>query len=293
MAVEHMRRWRVGEAEIIRIVEMYDFQDDVWVLLKDATAELPLSHDWLKPHFITPDGRLRMNFQAFLVISQGRRIMVDTCIGNGRKREYDVFSNLQTSFLEDLEAAGCPPDSIDTVLCTHLHLDHCGWNTRLQGDRWVPTFPNARYLFDEGELRFWQRKRDAGEAHMEHVDDAIQPIVEAGLVDFITPGHQITDEIRLIPTPGHTLGHVSVHISSGGEDAVITGDVVHHPVQFAVPDWENNFDFDKDAGARQRRRFFGLYADQPALVIGSHFAEPGAGRIVTDGEVWRLKLDEA
>jgi glyoxylase-like metal-dependent hydrolase (beta-lactamase superfamily II) len=293
MAVEHMRRWRVGEAEIIRIVEMYDFQDDVWVLLKDATAELPLSHDWLKPHFITPDGRLRMNFQAFLVISQGRRIMVDTCIGNGRKREYDVFSNLQTSFLEDIAAAGCPAESIDTVLCTHLHLDHCGWNTRLQGDRWVPTFPNARYLFDEGELRFWQRKRDAGEAHMEHVDDAIQPIVDAGLVDFITPGHQITDEIRLIPTPGHTLGHVSVHISSGGEDAVITGDVVHHPVQFAVPDWENNFDFDKDAGARQRRRFFGLYADQPALVIGSHFAEPGAGRIVTDGEVWRLKLDEA
>jgi glyoxylase-like metal-dependent hydrolase (beta-lactamase superfamily II) len=293
MAVEHMRRWRVGDVEIVRIVEMYDFRDDVWVLLKDATPELPLSYEWLKPHFITPDGQLRMNFQAFLVISQGKRIMVDTCIGNGRKREYDVFSDLQTSFLEDITAAGCPPGSIDTVLCTHLHLDHCGWNTRREGDRWVPAFPNARYLFDQGELEFWQKKRDAGEAHMEHVGDAIQPIVDAGLVDFITPGHRITDEIRLIPTPGHTSGHVSVHISSAGQDAVITGDVVHHPLQLAAPDWENNFDFDKDAGARQRRRFFGLYADQPALVIGSHFAEPGAGRIVTEGDAWRLEVDEA
>jgi glyoxylase-like metal-dependent hydrolase (beta-lactamase superfamily II) len=177
------------------------------------------------------------------------------------------------------------------VLCTHLHLDHCGWNTRREGGRWVPTFPNARYLFDEGELKFWQNKRDAGEAHMEHVDDAIQPIVDAGLVDFITPGHKITDEIRLAPTPGHTSGHVSVHISSAGQDAVITGDVVHHPVQLAVPDWENNFDFDKDAGARQRRRFFGLYADQPALVIGSHFSDPGAGHIVSDGDAWRLKVE--
>ena len=113
MAAQHMRRWRVGDAEIVRIVEMYDFQDDVFVLLRDATPDLPLSHDWLKPHFITPDGRMRMNFQAFLVISQGKRIMVDTCIGNGRKREYDVFSNLQTSFLEDIASVGCPAESIE------------------------------------------------------------------------------------------------------------------------------------------------------------------------------------
>jgi glyoxylase-like metal-dependent hydrolase (beta-lactamase superfamily II) len=289
MAVEHMRRWRVGDAEIVSVVELFDFQDDIWVLLKDATPELTLSYDWLKPHFITPDGRMRMNFQAFLVISQGRRIMVDTCIGNDRKREYDVFSNLQGSFIEDITAAGCPPESIDTVLCTHLHLDHCGWNTRKVDGRWVPTFPNARYLFDQGELAFWQKKRDAGEAHMEHVDDAIQPIVDAGLVDFISPGQKITDEITLVPTPGHTSGHCSVHISSKGQDAVITGDVVHHPVQLAVPDWENNFDFDKDAGAAQRRRFFGMYADKPALVIGSHFSDPGCGHIVSDGGVWKLK----
>ena len=138
MAIETMKTWRIGDAEVTRIVELYDFQDDISVLLRDAKPELLLSHDWLAPHFVTPDGRMRMNFQAFLVVSQGKRIMVDTCIGNDRKREYDVFSNLQTSFLQDITAAGCPPGSIDTVLCTHLHLDHCGWNTRREGDRWVP-----------------------------------------------------------------------------------------------------------------------------------------------------------
>ena len=291
MAVEHMRTWRVGDVQVTSVVELYDFQDDVWVLLKDAKPELLLSHDWLRPHFVTPDGRMRMNFQAFLVVSKGRRIMVDTCLGNGRKREYEVFSNLQGTFLEDLAAIGCPREQVDTVLCTHLHLDHCGWNTMRHDDRWVPTFPNARYLFDEGELRFWQKKRDAGEAHMEHVEDSIQPIVDAGLCDFITPGHRITDEVWLVPTPGHTPGHVSVHISSRGQDAVITGDVVHHPVQFAEPDWENNFDFDKDKGAESRRRFFGQYADKPALVIGSHFSDPGAGHIRSEGGAWRLDAE--
>ena len=106
MAVEHMRRWRVGDAEVVSIVELFDFQDDVWVLLKDAKPELLLSHDWLSPHFVTPDGRMRMNFQAFLVISQGRRIMVDTCLGNGRKRQFEVFNDLQTSFLDDIASVG-------------------------------------------------------------------------------------------------------------------------------------------------------------------------------------------
>ncbi len=292
MALEHIRRWRVGGAEVVRIVELYDFQDDVWVLLDGATADLLLKYDWLSPHFITPDGRMRMNFQAFVVVSQGRRIMVDTCIGNGRKREFDVFSDMQTSFLEDLIGAGYPPESFDTVLCTHLHLDHCGWNTRLVDGRWVPTFPNARYLFNRKEMDHWEKSRAAGLPHMEHVDDAIQPVIDAGLVDFVPPDHQITDEVRLIPTHGHTPGHVSVHISSAGQEAVITGDVIHHPVQFAEPDWVNNFDMDKDAGQRGRRDFFARYQDKPSVVIGSHFAEPGSGRIVREGEVWRFVADD-
>ena len=292
MAVEHMKTWTIGEVEIVRVVELYDFHDDIWVLLDNATPEqTTLKHDWLAPHFVSPDGRMRMNFQAFAVTSRGRKIMVDTCLGNGRKRQFDVFTDLQTSFIEDLAHAGYHTDEIDTVLCTHLHIDHCGWNTRWDGTAWVPTFPNARYLFSRKELDYWEEARAEGKEHMDHVDDSLVPVLEAGLVDFVEPNHQITDEIRLIPTPGHTPGHVSVHISSAGQEAVITGDVVHHPVQFAEPDWTNNFDIDKDAGRKGRRDFFALYEDQPTIVIGSHFADPGSGRIVRDGDLWRFKPD--
>ena len=291
MAAEHIKRWKIGDVEVIRIVELYDFQDDIWVLLRDATPDLMMGHDWLFPHYSTPDGRMRMNFQAFVVKSRGKTIMVDTCIGNDRKREYDVFSNLQGTFLEDLAAAGTPRESVDTVLCTHLHLDHCGWNTHRVDGRWVPSFPNARYLFSRKELDHWEAKQKAGAEHMEHVIDAIQPVLDAGLVDFVPPDHRITDEISLFPTPGHTPGHVSVHISSGGQEAVITGDVVHHPVQLAEPDWINNFDMDIEAGRLTRRGFFTRYEDGKALVIGSHFAEPSAGRILKDGDRWRLKTE--
>ena len=291
MGAEHLKTWTIGDVKVTRIVELYDFQDDIWVLLDGATADLLKQHDWLAPHFVTPDGRMRMNFQAFLVTSRGRKIMVDTCIGNDRKREYDVFSNLQTSFLDDLIAAGHPPEGVDTVLCTHLHLDHCGWNTRKVDGKWVPTFPNARYLFSRAELDHWEAQLAAGAEHMEHVVDAIQPVLDAGLVDFVSPTYRITDEVSLFPTPGHTPGHVSVHIHSAGQEAVITGDVIHHPVQFAEPDWANNFDMDKDAGPKTRRALFGRYEGGQALVIGSHFAEPSSGRIHKHGEVWRFAAD--
>ena len=291
MAKEHIKRWQIGDVEVVRIVELYDFQDDIWVLLKDATPDLMLKHDWLHPNFSTPDGRMRMNFQAFVVSSKGRRIMVDTCIGNDRKREFDVFCNLQGTFLQDLADAGYPPDSIDTVICTHLHLDHCGWNTHKVEGEWVPSFPNARYLFGKREWAYWEAAAAAGRPHMEHVQDAIRPIIDAGLADFIDPDHVLTDEVRLVPTPGHTPGHVSVQISSGGQNAVITGDVVHHPVQLAEPDWVNNFDMDIESGAKTRRAFFDSCVHRDDLVIASHFFEPTAGRIVRDGEAWRFKID--
>lgn len=291
MAKEHIKRWKIGDVEVVRIVELYDFQDDIWVLLKDATPELMLKHDWLQPNFSTPDGRMRMNFQAFVVSSKGRRIMVDTCIGNDRKREYDVFSNLQGTFLEDLADAGYAPDTIDTVICTHLHLDHCGWNTHKVDGKWVPSFPNARYLFGKAEWAHWERAQAANQPHMEHVEDAIRPIIDAGLADFIDPSHVITDEVSLFPTHGHTPGHVSVKIRSQGQEAVITGDVVHHPVQLAEPDWRNNFDMDIEKGSKTRREFFDAYADKDALVIASHFFEPTAGHIVKDGKGWRFKID--
>jgi len=293
VALEHVKHWRIGDVEVVRIVEVNAFEDDMKMLLpEEGTPEFVQQFKWLVPHFATRAGRMLISFQCFALRSQGRNVMIDTCIGADRKREFDVFCNLKTTFLEDLTAAGFAPDSIQTVLCTHLHFDHVGWNTRLVQGRWVPTFPRARYLFGQREWEHWQHlKRTGGYHDFEHLTDSIEPVLQAGLADFIGPEHRITDEVWLEPTPGHTPGHVSVRISSRGHQAVITGDMMHHPIQFAVPDLHGNFDMDKEQGARTRRAFIERYQDRKALVIGSHFCDPTSGWIVRDGKAWKLALE--
>jgi glyoxylase-like metal-dependent hydrolase (beta-lactamase superfamily II) len=291
MAAEHIRHWRVGDVEIARIVEVYGFEDDITMLLPDATPQFVQQFGWLRPHFATPDGRMIISFQCFVLRSMGRTAMIDTCIGNDRKREYDVFCNLQNTFLEDLGTAGFPAERVTDVLCTHLHFDHVGWNTRLVDGAWVPTFPQARYLFGRREWQHWKHLRDTGGYHhMDHLVDSIDPILAAGLEQFIDPDFRLTGEVSLFPTPGHTPGHVSVLIESRGERAVITGDLMHSPIQIAIPATEGNFDMDKPQAARTRSDFVQRFCDSGTLVIGSHFAEPTAGRIVKDGAAWKLEV---
>src|SRR5258707_13524664 len=146
MAAEHIRHWRVGDVDIARIVEVYGFEDDISMLLPDATPQYVQQFGWLAPHFATRDGRMIISFQCFVLRSKGRTAMIDTCIGNDRRREFQVFCNMQNTFLEDLSSAGFPAGQVTDVLCTHLHADHVGWNTRLVDGRWVPTFPQARYI---------------------------------------------------------------------------------------------------------------------------------------------------
>jgi glyoxylase-like metal-dependent hydrolase (beta-lactamase superfamily II) len=289
MAVEHIRHWHIGDVEIARIVEVNAFEDNISMLLKDETAEYVRQHAWLRPHFATPEGLMKISFQAFVLRSRGKSVMIDTCIGADRKREYDVFCNLQSTFLTDLAVAGFPAESIDTVLCTHLHFDHVGWNTRLVDGHWVPTFPQARYLFGKAEFDHWTHLRATGEYHhFGHLVDAVDPIVAAGLVDYITPDYQLTDEVSLFPTPGHTPGHVSVLIRSRDQEAVITGDLMHHPIQLIDPAREANFDMDKPQGAQTRQAFVDRFGGTGVLVIGSHFCDPTGGWIVRHGSGWKL-----
>ena len=232
-----------------------------------------------------------ISFQCFVLRSQGRMAMIDTCIGNDRQREFPVFSNMQTTFLEDLAEAGFPHEEITDVLCTHLHFDHVGWNTRLVDGKWVPTFPQARYLFGRREFEHWKHLHETNGYHdLHHMDDAVVPVLDAGLVEFIDPDFRLTDEVSLIPTPGHTPGHVSVLIQSRGQSAVITGDMMHNPIQIAVPEREARFDMDKVQAARTRAEFVTRFNGTPTLVIGSHFSEPTAGHIVPDGHSWKLKV---
>jgi glyoxylase-like metal-dependent hydrolase (beta-lactamase superfamily II) len=289
MAVEHMKTWRVGRVEITRIVEVWKWEDDIGMALDGGTPSMVLEQPWLLPHHATPEGRMFINFQAFVLKAGKRRIMIDTCVGADREREFAVFTRMRTTFLEDLASIGIAPSDVDTVLCTHLHFDHVGWNTRLVDGRWVPTFPNARYLFSRKEYDHWVMLRETGGYHaINHLADSVDPVVAAGLVDFINHQHQISDEIRLLPTPGHTPDHVSVLINSSGEQAVITGDVMHHPIQVAMPGHAATFDMDKEAGAKTRVEFVTRFQEKPVLVIGSHFADPGAGYIVRHGDAWNL-----
>lgn len=291
MSVDTIRHWRIGDVEIARIVEVNAWEDDITMLLPDATPAFVQQFGWLRPHFATEDGRMIISFQCFVLRSQGRNVMIDTCIGAERDREFPVFTNLQTTFLDDLAAAGFPHESITDVLCTHLHFDHVGWNTRKVEGKWVPTFPQARYLFGRREFAHWKHLRDTnGYHHMEHLKDAIDPVVEAGLVEYIDPDFRLTDEVSLIATPGHTPGHVSVLVESRGESAVITGDLMHNPIQIAVPAIEARFDMDKAQGARTRMEFVERFNRSGTLVIGSHFSDPGAGHIVPDGAAWKLEV---
>jgi glyoxylase-like metal-dependent hydrolase (beta-lactamase superfamily II) len=244
------------------------------------------------PHFATAAGKMLISFQCFVLSSRDKRVMIDTCIGADRQREFPVFTNMQTTFLEDLAAAGFAPDTINTVMCTHLHFDHVGWNTRLVNGKWVPTFPQARYLFGRLEYDHWQHLRETGGYHnIDHLVDSIDPITSAGLAEFVATDYRITDEVWLEPTPGHTPGHVSVHIRSKGEEAVITGDMMHHPIQLAAPAIHGNFDMDKPLGAKTRLEFIERYANRKVLIIGSHFCDPTSGWIVRDGNSWKLSLE--
>jgi glyoxylase-like metal-dependent hydrolase (beta-lactamase superfamily II) len=278
--------WQIGDVRVTRVVELELASKGTWIL-PDATPEALRRVAWLRPHFADEDGLARMSVHALLVESQGRRIVVDTCIGNDKERTIPDWNLRKCPFLEDLAAAGFPADSVDTVVCTHLHVDHVGWNTRREGDRWVPTFERARYLYDRGEWEFWSTRdeRDFGDV----IGDSVRPVFDAGLVDLVEPGHRIDEHVWLEPTPGHTPGHVSVRIASRGEEAVITGDLMHHPVQCAHPEWGSSADQDPEQARSTRRSFLERHGDRPVLVIGTHFAGPTAGHIVRDGDAWRLE----
>ena len=223
-----MNQWQIGDVKITRIVEL-EVAGGTKFILPDATPEACRDIAWLKPHFMTEQGKLIMSVHALVVDTGARRIVVDTCIGNDKERNIPSWSHLQTSFLSDLAAAGYPRESIDTVLCTHLHVDHVGWNTMLVDGRWVPTFPNARYLIAQQEWRYWDEHGEDAQ-YGSVLADSVRPVIEAGLVDFVSMEHRLCDEVWLEPTPGHTAGHVSVHIASRGTEALITGDCIHHPV---------------------------------------------------------------
>ncbi len=281
-----MLSWQVGKVKITRVVEM-DLPVPAVAIKKSTTAELRKSA-WLYPHFVSEDSEtLMLSIHALLVEAPGMKLIVDTCIGNDRPREITGDLPLSTPFLQHLEEVGWSRDAVDAVVCTHLHTDHVGWNTMLENGKWVPTFPKARYLIGRREFDFWNVHEDAEQQAM--MGDSVRPIFDAGLAQLVELDHVLSPEIRLTPSIGHTPGHVSVIIESEGELAAITGDMTHHPCQIAHPDWTLGDD-DADAAIHTRSRLFAEWADKKALVIGTHYPAPTAGKIVRDGEAFRFEV---
>jgi glyoxylase-like metal-dependent hydrolase (beta-lactamase superfamily II) len=281
-----MQRWQVGAANITRIIETEDTSMTAEFLLPDATPEKLLPINWLQPDFVDAQGNLISSIFSLLVECNGTRIVIDTCLGNDKPRSVPLWNKRQGAFLSEIAAAGVPRETVDYVVCTHLHPDHVGWNTMLADGEWVPTFPNARYLFSELDWQ-WLDKQPVT-ALGDYCGDSVRPVFAAGLADLITPDHRITDEIWLESTPGHSPGHVSVRISSLGQHAVVTGDLIHHPCQMARPGWCSPFDFNQDRALQTREQFLERFCGEPVLVIGSHFATPAAGHIVADDGFYRL-----
>jgi len=216
-----IRRWNVGNVKITSVMESADRIP--WQAIFPAeTSGLYKKYDWLVPRFMTPEGQIILAVQAFVLTVGGRRIVVDTCVGNDKPREIEQCNNLQTAFLKDLTAAGFPPETIDTVLCTHLHFDHVGWNTRLRDGSWVPTFPRARYLFGRRDLEFFSKQRHEA-THREAFDDSVAPILDAGLADIIDSDagvhREIGDGIWLEDVSGHSPGNLCLIAECGGERA--------------------------------------------------------------------------
>lgn len=282
-------RWRVGDATVIRVPEL-----DATAALEGLIPRLDLaaiSEDaWLRPDFVDDAGRPRGLVQAFVILIAGYTIMVDPGVGNGKRRSaVPGWDDLHTDFISRLQATGAAPGEVDYVLDTHLHFDHVGWHTELVAGAWQPTFPTARYVMSAGEFGYWQSKPD-NEIADQHAGftDSVLPIYEAGLVDLVNDDHVVIDGVRFMPTPGHTPHHVSVLIESGGQSAVITGDVAHHPCQLAHPDWASTSDFDPDLASTSRMSLVERFADSDTLIIGNHYSDPVAGRIQRAGTSFRL-----
>jgi glyoxylase-like metal-dependent hydrolase (beta-lactamase superfamily II) len=280
--------WTIGDVRVTRIVEIPLIINGPF-LIGAASVEAVKAIPWLSPHFVDAEGRLIMSIHALVVETPTMRIVVDTCIGNDKPRRFEDWSHMQTSFLKDFEAAGFSRESIDVVLCTHLHIDHVGWNTMLVDGKWVPTFPNARYLMGRAEFDYWKAAPGSTASEPAVFADSVQPVWDAGLVDLVASDHQVCPEVSLVPTPGHTIDHVSVRIVSKGEEAVITGDFVHHPCQLAHPDWDTKVDYDGAQSTKTRERMFDAFARDRTLVIGTHFPAPTAGHVVRDADVYRFE----
>ena len=273
-----MSTFTFGEVSITRVIEIPRSSYPTSSMLPESTPEaIARHHDWLKPDFFDEStGDLGSRIQTWVVRMPQRTILIDTGVGNGKIRhESALWHQRQGTWLEDLAAAGVTPQQVDTVVCTHLHVDHVGWNTRLEGGRWVPTFPKACYIIPGEEWQFWKWEAEQGREPSGCIGDSVTPVVEAGCASLVDDKHEIAPGLRFEPTPGHTPGHVAVRLTTPAGQAVFSGDLMHRTVQVAEPQWNSQFCYDGARARKTREAFVEQHADSGVLLLPAHFPRPG------------------
>ena len=274
-----------GAIDVVRIKETLGAAFPPQHLLPDLPPEaIERNLHWLAPnHFDPAKKRFVMGTHTWLLRTKRHTILVDTCIGNHKPRPHSPgFDNLEQPYLERLAQAGFKPEDVDFVLCTHLHVDHIGWNTQLRDGRWVPTFPNAKVICSTAELRSAEAKAQANapdDDHLAQWQDSILPVLEAGKLQAVDGTHGIEEGVTIVPTPGHTPGHVVLRAESEGQRMLFAGDLCHHPLQVYYPDINSRFCEDALAARAMRRKVLESCVETGALFAPAHWGPPHAGRI--------------
>ncbi|MFL5280744.1 MAG: MBL fold metallo-hydrolase [Rhodopila sp.] len=282
----------VGDLTVHRIIESEGpLFDPLTFFPKLDKAVLEENLSWLKPEFIDPgSGQLMLCIQSYIVCTKHHTILIDSCVGSHKERPAHPFWSQMTGdqYEKNLASAGLGFGDIDYVMCTHLHVDHVGWNTRLENGRWVPTFPKAKYVFADRELEFWTQREKTDPRKQPWITDSVLPIVAANRQEIVRSDHALNDEVKLIPTPGHTIDHYSVHIGKPGADAIIGGDMIHSPLQARYPELGMRADYDSGIAGESRRRVFGQICDTSTLFCSGHFPSPSIGRFTRWGDGFRF-----
>jgi glyoxylase-like metal-dependent hydrolase (beta-lactamase superfamily II) len=289
-----MATWQIGSVTITRIEELLGFAslppENFFVGFERAVLERHL--DWLVPNHYSPGhDRLITSVHSWLIRSGQHTILLDCCAGNHKTRPgFARFHQLDTPYLDQLRQAGAAPEDIDIVLCTHLHADHVGWNTMLRDGHWVPTFPNAKYLFSRIEKE-WGNPRhnpvaDADLLRSNAYRDSVLPVIEAGQAQLIEGAHAIDDAMLIEPAPGHTRGHITLKLDTGNEKGVFCGDAIHHPLQVYAPHWNSGFCELPQEARVTRRRILEHCAETRALLFPIHFGTPHVAAIVRAGDLF-------
>jgi glyoxylase-like metal-dependent hydrolase (beta-lactamase superfamily II) len=278
----------VGGIRIDRVPEMEaPFRTPAELFVEDTAEALDTHRHWLEPGALCPDtGRLILAVQSYLVRTGRHTVLIDTCVGCHKSNPWHAAWDQRTdrAWLARLSAAGVAPEAVDYVFCTHLHSDHCGWNTQLVDGRWVPTFPNATYILAKSEVDHI-RAADVSQYH-----ESVLPVIAAGQALLVDTDHALDDEIWLEPTPGHTPGHYAVGLASNGAEAVMCGDLIHSPIQCLYPHWRYRIDTDPVQGNATRRAFLEANCERDRLVMTAHFPSPSMGHVVADGDAFRFRF---